>query len=79
MLKQILHAGNCLKQCFPNLFARGPLFALKINHVSSHPCPRKHSVRMTGIQNYIYIYIHIYIYIYIYIYVADSRATNTYL
>jgi len=51
MLKEILHAGNCLKQCFPNRFARGPLLALKINHGSSHPCPHQHSVRMIIIQN----------------------------
>ena len=47
MLKEILHAGNCLKQCFPNLFASGPLLALKINHGSSHPCARQHTVRVT--------------------------------
>jgi hypothetical protein len=51
MLKEILHAENYLKPCFPKPFAHGPLLALKINHVSPHPCPGKHGVRMIGMQN----------------------------
>jgi len=41
-----------LQQCFPNLFACNPLLLSKNNHGLSHPCSRKYSVHMKGIQNY---------------------------
>ena len=40
-----------LQQCFPNIFACGPLLASKSNHRSSHPCLCKYSVWIIGIQN----------------------------
>jgi len=40
-----------LGHCFPNVFARGPLLALKNNHRSSHPYSRKYNVWMIGFQN----------------------------
>jgi hypothetical protein len=44
--KQLTYSFNIQMQCFPNLFAHGPLLASKNNHGSSHPCSCKY--RMSG-------------------------------
>ena len=38
------------EECVPNFSARGSLLATKINHASSHPCWRKPSIGIIGIN-----------------------------
>ena len=54
--------GNALRQCFPNLLARGSLLA-SANIKSSHFCISKYKLSAWLVSNYIYIYIYTHIYV----------------
>jgi len=74
-LKLVLHACQCLNQCFPNFSARGPFWASKNNQGFLYPYSRKYCSddshpEWKTCTSELVIYIYIYIYTYKYIPVA---------